>query len=124
MAKAQKKKEVKPAEKPVVDLVRKVGLLGVGIASLTRERAEKITSDLVKKGNITQTEGRKLTRDLIKRSISATKSMETKIDRELKKAMNAARFAKESDVKRLERKVAELEKKIEEKTPEKRKTAA
>lgn len=124
MAKAQKKKEAKPAEKPVVDLVRKVGLLGIGIASLTRERAEKITSDLVKKGNITQTEGRKLTRDLIKRSISATKSMETKIDKELKKTMNAARFAKESDVKRLERKVAELEKKIDEKTPEKRKPAA
>lgn len=124
MAKAQKKKEVKPAEKPVVDLVRKIGLLGVGIASLTREKAEKITSDLVKKGNITQAEGRKLTKDLIKRSISATKSMETKIDKELKKTMNAARFAKESDVKRLERKVAELEKKMDEKAPEKRKTAA
>lgn len=107
---AKKKKEC--TDNAVVDVIRKIGLLGVGIASLTKEKAEKITSDLVKKGNITQAEGRKLTEDLIKKSISAKKDIETKIDKELKKAMDSAKFAKDSDVKRLEKKIAQLEKKL------------
>lgn len=125
MAKAQKKKTAsKPAEKPVVDLIRKIGLLGVGIASLTREKAEKITKDLVKKGNITEAEGRKLTQDLIKKSMVATKNMETKINKELKKTIKSAKFATAEEVRRLEKKLAELEKRLDGKTPENKKTAA
>ncbi len=108
---AKKKKKVS-ADNAVVDVVRKVALLGIGVASLTRDKAEKLTSDLVKKGNITQAEGRKLTSDLIKKSMATKKDMEIRIDKELKKTMNSAKFAKESDVKRLEKKVAQLEKKL------------
>ncbi|MFH1127703.1 MAG: hypothetical protein ABIG84_06895 [archaeon] len=111
---ATKKKETaeKPADNAVMNVIRKIGLLGVGIASLTKEKAEKITSDLVKKGNITQEEGRKLTKELIDKSIATKRDLEKKVDTELKKAMNSARFAKESDMKKLEKKVAELEKRV------------
>lgn len=108
----KKKKKESAADNAVVDVVRKIALLGVGVASLTREKAEKLTADLVKKGNITQTEGRKLTQDLIKKSVATKKDMEKKIDTELKKAMDSAKFAKDSDMKRLEKKVAQLEKKL------------
>lgn len=116
---AKKKKKV--SADTVVDVVRKVALLGVGVASLTKDKAEKLTSDLVKKGNITQLEGRKLTNDLIKKSMATKKDMEIRIDKELKKTMNSAKFAKESDVKRLEKKVAQLEKKLKVKKAPKKK---
>jgi len=108
----KKKKKVQPADNAVADVVRKLALLGVGVASLTKEKAEKLTAGLVKKGNITQTEGRKLTQELIKKSVATKNDLEKKIDTELKKAMNSAKFAKDSDVKRLEKKVALLEKKL------------
>ena len=108
----KKKKKVSEPDNAVADVVRKVALLGVGVASLTREKAEKLTADLVKKGNITQKEGRKLTQELIKKSVATKKDIEKRIDQDLKKAMNSAKFAKESDMKRLEKKVAQLEKKL------------
>jgi len=43
-------------------------LLSVGIASIAKENAEKISRELVKKGRLNEKQGRKLVNDLIKRS--------------------------------------------------------
>ena len=43
-------------------------LLSVGIASIAKENAEKITAELVKRGRLNECQGRKLVNNLIKRS--------------------------------------------------------
>ena len=43
-------------------------LLSVGIASIAKENAEKITAELVKRGRLNEGQGRKLVNNLIKRS--------------------------------------------------------
>jgi len=48
--------------------VRKMALLGIGIAAITREKAEQFADELVKKGEISEGESREFVKDLMKKS--------------------------------------------------------
>ena len=41
-----------------MDFIKKSMLAGIGLAALTREKAEKTVDDLIKKGEMTEKEGR------------------------------------------------------------------
>jgi polyhydroxyalkanoate synthesis regulator phasin len=91
--------------------LRKMALLGMGIAALTREKAEQLADELVKKGEITEDESSEFIKDLMKRSEQQKNELEKKIEIEMKKAAGRLNLASKDDLKKLEKKIAALEKK-------------
>ena len=63
-------------KKEVKKLMNKGFLLSVGLASLTIDKADKIVKELIKKGNLNETQGRRLVSDLIKKSKNEKKKLE------------------------------------------------
>ncbi len=92
------------------EYIRKIGLLGIGIVALTREKAEELANDLVKKGELTQDEGKALVKDLLKKSEEQGKELTKRIDREVKKTLKGINVASREDVRRLEKRIDKLEK--------------
>jgi len=93
------------------DYARKIGLLGLGIAALTKEKAEGIVEELVAKGELSEEEGRTLAKDLLKKSETQRNALEKKIAQEVKKAAAKLNLATKDDIKRLEKKIEAAKKK-------------
>ncbi len=96
------------------EYLRKIGLLGLGIAVLTKEKAEEIANELIKKGEISQEEGVALAEDLLKQAEKQGTELNKKIDAQVKKTIKKINLASQDDIKSLEKKIKSLEKKINE----------
>jgi polyhydroxyalkanoate synthesis regulator phasin len=95
------------------EYTRKLALLGIGIAALTREKAEEIVNEYVETGDISQDEGKKMVKDLMSSSTKHKTALENKIEEEVRKAAAKLNLASKDDIKRLEKKIAALEGKKE-----------
>lgn len=93
------------------EYIRKMGLLGLGIAVLTKEKAEEIANDLVKKGEINREEGKVLAKDIVTQAEKQSKELTKRIDDHIKKALKKVDFASKDDIKRLEKKIDALSRK-------------
>jgi len=92
------------------EYIRKIGLLGIGIAALTKEKADALVDELIKKGELSQEEGRALVEDLMKKSEENSRELKNRIDRDVSKALERLDVASKKDIKYLERKIDKLEK--------------
>ncbi len=66
------------------ELIRKAVLLGIGTASLTKEKADKVIKGFVKKGAITTKEGRALVSKVLVEAKKEKKRIEVLIKKEAK----------------------------------------
>jgi len=71
------------------NMVSKVLLTGLGLASLTKEAIQKSVNDLVDQSTISEQEGRKLLKELQQRSAHAQRDLEKKIDTAVDKALKS-----------------------------------
>src|SRR5437763_676122 len=62
------------------DLLNRALLVGLGLASLTKDAIQKTAEDLVNRSKISEEEGRKLVKDLQRRSARAQKALEKQVD--------------------------------------------
>ncbi|MCD6122426.1 MAG: hypothetical protein J7K04_11365 [Spirochaetales bacterium] len=94
------------------DLLRKGILLGLGAASLTKEKVDKFVNELVDKGDISKDKGSELLQELL----NLVKEQEGKIDKKINDEVNSLikklDLASKSDIKRLEKKIDALIKNI------------
>ena len=67
------------------DLIKKTILVGLGALSLTREKAEEITKDLIKRGEVAKIEEAKFVKDLMKRAEKSRVEIEKIIEKTLVK---------------------------------------
>ena len=94
----------------MLDFVRKVMLTGVGLAVMTKEKAEELGRELVKKGEITEKEGKEFVEELLKKSEEAKKDFEKKVEESVKKVLAGLDVVTKKDVDNLVERVAALEK--------------
>jgi polyhydroxyalkanoate synthesis regulator phasin len=71
----------------VSDLISKALLVGLGLASLTKDAIQKMVEDLVDQSKISESEGRRLVKDLQRRSTQARKSLEKQADTAVHRAL-------------------------------------
>ncbi len=94
----------------MLNLVKKVMLTGVGLAIMTKEKAEELGRELVKKGEITEKEGKEFVEDLLKKSEDARKDFEKKVEESVKKMLARMDIVTKKDINKLVKRVATLEK--------------
>ena len=97
-------------EKIMLDLLKKSILTGVGLALMTKDKAEELAKELVKKGELSEKEGKEFIDEMLKKSKQAGKDMEAKVDDLVKKALKKANVATREDLAGLEKEIKRLKK--------------
>jgi len=98
----------------MLDLIKKSIYLGLGAATVTKEKIETLIDELVEKGQLTKDDKPKVVQDIFDKIEKEEKEIKTKIDSTVKETMNKIGIVAKSDYDILLKRVEELEKKIAE----------
>ena len=93
------------------DLIKNTVLAGLGILSLTHEKAEKLAKDLIKKGELSETEEAKFVKDLMKRAEKYGIETEKKIEKTVEKTLKKLNIPSHKDLDEIKDKLDKLSKK-------------
>jgi polyhydroxyalkanoate synthesis regulator phasin len=111
---ARKKEEIKKEEEekvsPLVDSLRKVLLASIGVVAIAQEEAEDLINKLVERGEIAREEGRKLMQDMMAKR---RERVEAGFDTRVESALQKMNVPTKDDLKAVERKLDELNKKLD-----------
>ncbi|MDD1745843.1 MAG: phasin family protein [Candidatus Methanoperedens sp.] len=95
------------------EMIRKMGLFSVGVISLTQEKAEEFTQEMIKKGEMSREEGKKFVREVLSEKEKQVKDLEDKINEKVENVMKKSGVVMKSDISALEKKIEKLEKTIQ-----------
>jgi polyhydroxyalkanoate synthesis regulator phasin len=93
----------------MVELIKKTVLAGVGLAFMTKEKAEVAAKKIVREAKIAEGEGKKFVDDLLKKSEEARKSVEKLVDTAVHTAVTKLDIPTRADIRKLEARIRELE---------------
>jgi poly(hydroxyalkanoate) granule-associated protein len=94
------------------DLFKKTFLAGLGAMSLTREKAQEITNDLIRRGELAKTDEAKFVRDLLDLAEKNKSGLEEKIEKGIEKVLSKLDIPTRKEVDELKAEIAKLSKKI------------
>ena len=94
-------------------LGRKMFLASLGVLSLTKERANEIAQELIKKGELSQSESSEFVVDLLDKAEKEKDRLIEKIKPEIDKSLEKMNFASKRCVDNLEKKIDDLGEKID-----------
>lgn len=94
------------------DLFKKAISLGLGLTVVSKEKIEKTVDDLVKRGELAPGESKALVERLLERGDEEQGQFKRVIQEQVKRVLQEAGVASESDVTSLEQRVAVLEKNL------------
>lgn len=93
----------------MMDLIKKTMYLGVGLACMTKEKVEEISRELIKKGELSATEGKEFIDDLTQKSEEARKALEKRVEKIVKSVLAKLDIATKDDLAALEKRIVKLE---------------
>ena len=100
-----------------MSILRNTILASIGALSVTKEKAEKIIDDLIKRGDLDKSSRKKAVMELLVKAEKSTSGWGKKIEKEVTRAQKEVtkvvkdlRLAKQSDFKKLETKVTKMTK--------------
>ena len=102
--------------KEFTDIMKKVGLFGIGLWALTEEKIQDITDDLIEDGEIKKEEGKKFVREVIEEQKKQKQELEDKITSKVQETFKRADVATKEEVEELKDIIKELSKKIDKMT--------
>ena len=97
----------------MVDLIKKALYTGVGLAVLTKEKAEELVKDLTQQAKLSEQEGKELFEGLLKQSEQARNDFQAKIDEAVLTVVKRLNLATKDEVASLKAKLEELASKVE-----------
>jgi len=93
------------------DLFKKVIYTGVGLVSTTAEKIQSNIDELVKKGSLSEEEGKKVVEDILENTESKKDEFEGKLKEMISSTIAALNLPTKSDIESLMARLEELEKK-------------
>ncbi len=91
-----------------MDLLKKAVELGLGALVITRENAEKVTNDLVKKGKLKRNEGKNLIQVMVKKGEMEEKKIEAEVAKIFRKTLSNLDLVSKADIRHLESEIKKL----------------
>lgn len=100
-----------------MSILKNTVLASIGALHVTKEKAEKIIDDLIKRGDLDRSDRKKAVMELLKKAEKSTSEFGKKVGQEIQKVqkevskkLSEFKLSKQSDFKRLESKVDKLAK--------------
>lgn len=84
----------------------------LGLATITREKAEEVISELVKKGEMTQEEGKDALSTLMKKAKEENEKLKQKIKEQVDSAVTSLDIVKRTEFDEAIKRISELEKEL------------
>ena len=109
-------KLLKKGGEDMLNLSKKMLLAGIGTLSLTKEKANKIADDLIKRGELSQSESKEFVIDIMDKAEKEKDRLIEKIKPEIDKSLEKMNFASKKCVDNLEKKIDDLGNKIDQLT--------
>ncbi len=97
----------------MLELLKKVLYAGLGTVAITEQKAREIVSEFEKKGQVTTEEGTQLVKDLVEKGKQRSREMKDDIAEQVQKTVSGLGLASKSDFDELEKKVAELQDRLD-----------
>jgi polyhydroxyalkanoate synthesis regulator phasin len=99
-------------EEAMEELWRKAKLFGLGVLDFTREKVEAVVADMVKRGELSEQETPQAVAELMERAKSEQEVFLDKLKVMVEKVISGTGLARSADLEALEKRVADLEKKL------------
>lgn len=108
---------------PMLELVHKVLLAGIGAAALTQDQAEELVRRLVERGEIAETDGKRMMKDVLERRKQAMRSMHTgmahrhgseDLEKRVEETLTRLNIPTKDEIESLSAKITALTRKVEE----------
>ncbi len=90
------------------DVLKKVFNLGLGAIVITKEKAEEVVKELVRKGEVGEEESRKLVNKLIEKGQESRKEMQTQIEKTVKGVIEKLDISTRSELEGLKSEIERL----------------
>ena len=94
------------------DMIKKTLLAGIGLALKTWDEVEAVAKEMVKKGELSETEGRRFLEDLQKRYDEVQKKLEARVEQTVREFLKKADVVTGDELKALKKEVHQLKKMI------------
>jgi polyhydroxyalkanoate synthesis regulator phasin len=94
------------------ELMRKAKMFGLGVLDFTKEKVEVLVDDMVKRGELSETETPQAVAEILEKAKSEQEAFMDKLKAVVEKVVAGAGLARAADLEALEKRVAELEKKL------------
>jgi len=98
------------------EIIKNAVLAGIGLISLTREKAEEFAKELIKKGELSENEKAKFIKDVLKQSEKSKTEIEEKIEKTVETVMAKMNIPSKKEFEELKKKVEELSQLLNKKT--------
>jgi polyhydroxyalkanoate synthesis regulator phasin len=99
----------------MLDIIKKTMLTGIGIAMKTKDELDEWVKEIVKKGEISEKEGKNILDDIKEKSEKAQKEFEEKIESKFKDLFKKADIATRDEINDLKKEIQELRKTLDSK---------
>ena len=95
------------------EYIRKSMLIGVGLVATTREKVEESIAELVKKGELSEKEGKELVNELFERSKKVKEEWDKRVERAIAEALSRLSIPNKKELDELKMRVETLERTLE-----------
>jgi len=96
-----------------VDFFEKAVLFGLGVFDLTKEKAEKLVDEMIKRGEMSESDKAKAVKELLKGHDERIKKLNAKIDETVEKVTAKVRGKEKDELAKLHQKLEDLTKVVE-----------
>ena len=96
-----------------MDFFKKSVLFGLGVFDLTKEKAEKMVDEMIKRGEMSQSDKANAVKELLKGHDERMQKLKTKIDESVEKVTTKVRGKEKEELAKLHKKLDDLAKVVE-----------
>jgi polyhydroxyalkanoate synthesis regulator phasin len=99
----------------MLDFLKRTIWISVGLAAMTAEKIDETVREIVKKGHLTEKEGKELIVDLVEKSKKARKDLGERVEGMVQDTLQRLKIPTRKEVDELKAKIEQLEKALEKK---------
>ena len=94
------------------EFIKKTMLTGIGVALKTQAEFEEMTKSFIEKSRMTEEEGKKFVDEMMEKYQESKVSMESQIEKSVKKVLQSADIASSKELNALKEEVAKLKEEL------------
>lgn len=106
------KEDIQKSSQAMKDLIEKALLMGVGAASVTKDKVQALVDEFVKRGELTREEGQKLVEEASQRTTAEGANIKEKASETYQETLRTLGIATSESVEELDHRIAVLEAKV------------
>jgi len=96
----------------MIDLIKKAALTGIGVASLTSDKIEEFSKDLIDKSKMSEQEGEKFVKEMLSKAEDSRVSLKTQIESMVGAALSKVQLSRDEDLNELKSEIEKLREEI------------